>query len=95
MFKKSSPNNKITLYLCSRDLVVYNGRIDKLQGVLFLDPDYVEHRKVYGQITLTFRYVAIKLFLVNREIVADMLMGIKRNYTFCHYLMGCKIIIKL
>lgn len=56
VFKKSSPNNKLTLYLSSRDLVVSQGRIDRLQGVLLLDPEFVEQRKVYGQVTLTFRY---------------------------------------
>ncbi|XP_017771215.1 PREDICTED: arrestin homolog isoform X2 [Nicrophorus vespilloides] len=56
VFKKSSPNSKLTLYLSSRDLVVSTGKIDRLQGVLLVDPEFVEDRKVYGQITLTFRY---------------------------------------
>lgn len=55
MFKKTSPNGKLTLYLSSRDLVVSAGKIDKLQGVLLIDPEFVENRKVYGQVTLTFR----------------------------------------
>ncbi|KAK5650679.1 hypothetical protein RI129_001708 [Pyrocoelia pectoralis] len=55
-FQKSSPNNKLTLYLSSRDLVVSAGRIDRLQGVLLVDPDFVDQRKVFGQVTLTFRY---------------------------------------
>ncbi|CAH0559664.1 unnamed protein product [Brassicogethes aeneus] len=56
VFKKSSPNNKLTLYLSSRDLVVSQGRIDRLQGVLLVDPEFLENKKVYGQVTLTFRY---------------------------------------
>ncbi|XP_031331600.1 arrestin, lateral eye-like [Photinus pyralis] len=56
VFKKTSPNNKLTLYLSSRDLVVSAGRIDRLQGVLLVDPDFVNQRKVFGQVTLTFRY---------------------------------------
>ncbi|GJQ72590.1 hypothetical protein Trydic_g1255 [Trypoxylus dichotomus] len=56
VFKKSSPNNKLTLYLSSRDLVVSSGKIDRVQGVLLIDPEFVEQRKVYGQVTLTFRY---------------------------------------
>ncbi|KAL1490953.1 hypothetical protein ABEB36_011621 [Hypothenemus hampei] len=56
VFKKSSPNSKLTLYLSSRDLVVSNGKIDRLTGVLLVDPDFVDNRKVYGQITLNFRY---------------------------------------
>nr|XP_022900027.1 phosrestin-2-like [Onthophagus taurus] len=56
VFKKTSPNNKLTLYLSSRDLVVSSGKVDKLHGVLLIDPDFVQERKIYGQITLTFRY---------------------------------------
>ncbi|PSN49980.1 Phosrestin-1 [Blattella germanica] len=56
VFKKSAPNNKLTLYLSSRDLIISETKIDKLQGVLLVDPDYLQERKVYGQVTLTFRY---------------------------------------
>nr|CAD7567954.1 unnamed protein product [Timema californicum] len=56
VFKKSAPNNKLTLYLASRDLVISEKKIDKLQGVLLVDPDYLQDRKVFGQVTLTFRY---------------------------------------
>ncbi|KPI95438.1 PREDICTED: arrestin homolog [Papilio xuthus] len=56
VFKKSSPNNKLTLYLASRDLVVENGYIDKIQGVLHVEPECLENKKLFGQVTLTFRY---------------------------------------
>lgn len=57
VFKKSSPNNKLTLYLSSRDLIVENGIIDKIQGVLHVDPEQLENKKLFGQVTLTFRLV--------------------------------------
>ncbi|KAF7274791.1 hypothetical protein GWI33_012539, partial [Rhynchophorus ferrugineus] len=44
------------MYLATRDLVVSQGRIDRLTGVLLIDPEFIDNRKVYGQITLTFRY---------------------------------------
>nr|XP_034841206.1 arrestin homolog [Maniola hyperantus] len=56
VFKKSSPNNKLTLYLASRDLVVEDGCIDKIQGVLHVDAESLENKKLFGQVTLTFRY---------------------------------------
>ncbi|CAG9856235.1 unnamed protein product [Phyllotreta striolata] len=56
VFKKVSPNQKLTLYLSSRDLVVSPEGIDRITGVLLVDPEFVEERKVYGQVTLTFRY---------------------------------------
>lgn len=46
VYKKSSPNNKLTLYLASRDLIVSEGKIDKLQGVLLVDPDYLQEKRV-------------------------------------------------
>ena len=46
VFKKSAPNNKLTLYLSSRDLFVSLDKIDRLQGVLLVDPDYLQDRKV-------------------------------------------------
>ena len=46
VFKKSAPNSKLTLYLSSRDLVISDNKIDKLQGVLLVDPDYLQERKV-------------------------------------------------
>ncbi|GLH11461.1 Phosrestin-1 [Gryllus bimaculatus] len=54
VFKKSSPNNKLTLYLSSRDLVVSGDRIDKLQGVLLVDPDYLQDRKFLTTTSSTF-----------------------------------------
>ncbi|RLU26039.1 hypothetical protein DMN91_002202 [Ooceraea biroi] len=56
VYKKSSPNNKLTLYLASRDLIVSEAKIDKLQGVLLVEPEYLQEKRVYGQVTLTFRY---------------------------------------
>ncbi|XP_047362068.1 phosrestin-2-like isoform X1 [Vespa velutina] len=56
VYKKSSPNSKLTLYLASRDLIVNDAKIDKLQGVLLVDPEYLQQKRVFGQITLTFRY---------------------------------------
>ncbi|KAK6620735.1 hypothetical protein RUM43_011030 [Polyplax serrata] len=56
VFKKSSPNNKLTIYLNSRDLFSAECTIDRLYGVVYVDPAYLEDKKVYGQITLTFRY---------------------------------------
>lgn len=47
VYKKSSPNNKLTLYLASRDIIVSEAKTDnKLLGVLLVDPDYVRDKKV-------------------------------------------------
>ncbi|XP_011168606.1 arrestin homolog isoform X2 [Solenopsis invicta] len=76
VYKKSSPNNKLTLYLASRDIIVGEGKNDnKLLGVLLVDPEYVREKKVFGQVTLTFRY--------GRE--DEEVMGLK----FCNEAMMC------
>ncbi|XP_031769898.2 arrestin homolog isoform X2 [Galleria mellonella] len=57
VFRKSSPNAKLTMYLASRDLIVENGVIDRIQGVIQVEPDaLLDNKKLYGQVTLTFRY---------------------------------------
>ncbi|CAB0013484.1 unnamed protein product, partial [Nesidiocoris tenuis] len=45
VYKKSSPNNKLTLYLSTRDLVMTNKSNDWIQGVILADPEYVKNRK--------------------------------------------------
>ncbi|CAG5095421.1 Similar to Arr2: Phosrestin-1 (Drosophila melanogaster) [Cotesia congregata] len=55
-FRKESRNEKLILYLINRDLIVNNGKIDKLFGVIKADPEYIKNKRVYGQVTLTFRY---------------------------------------
>ncbi|XP_011874089.1 PREDICTED: phosrestin-2-like isoform X2 [Vollenhovia emeryi] len=76
VYKKPSPNNKLTLYLTSREIIVSEAKNDnKLLGVFVVDPDYVHEKKVFGQIMLTFRY--------GRE--DEEVMGLK----FCNEAMMC------
>nr|CAC36938.1 arrestin [Libelloides macaronius] len=58
VFKKSSPNGKITIYLGKRDFVDHVSGVEPVDGVLLLDDDYInqKERKVFGQIVCSFRY---------------------------------------
>lgn len=56
VFKKSSPNGKITTYLGKRDYIDYNSDIEPIDGVILIDPEYVKERKVYAHILAAFRY---------------------------------------
>lgn len=56
IYKKTSPNALVTLYLGTRDIVSRRGVIDPLRGVLFVDPKYVLGHRLFCQLTLTFRY---------------------------------------
>jgi len=56
VFKKAAPNNKLTIYLGRRDFVDHVSDVDPVDGVLVLDQDYLQGRKVYGQLVCSFRY---------------------------------------
>lgn len=57
VFKKCSPNGKITLYLGKRDYIDNIAAVEPIEGIIVLDDEYVrEKRKVFGQIVCSFRY---------------------------------------
>uniref|UniRef100_T1IZ20 Arrestin C-terminal-like domain-containing protein n=1 Tax=Strigamia maritima TaxID=126957 RepID=T1IZ20_STRMM len=56
VFKKSSPNGKITVYLGKRDFVDHVTHVDPIDGVVLVDPDYLKERKVFGHVLAAFRY---------------------------------------
>lgn len=56
VFKKSSPNGKITVYLGKRDFVDHISHVDPIDGVVLIDPDYLKDRKVFGHVLAAFRY---------------------------------------
>ncbi|XP_063930858.1 arrestin homolog [Zophobas morio] len=55
VFKKQSPNAKLTLYLGKRDFVDHISGVEPIDGVVCIDPDYRD-RKVFGQVICSFRY---------------------------------------
>ncbi|KAL5004556.1 hypothetical protein ScPMuIL_018012 [Solemya velum] len=56
VFKKSSPNGKITAYLGKRDFIDHLTHIDPIDGVVLVDPDYLKDRKVFAHVLAAFRY---------------------------------------
>ncbi|XP_015379651.1 PREDICTED: arrestin homolog [Diuraphis noxia] len=58
VFRKTAQNNKLCLYLGNRDVVVSNNSSTKIHGIVLVEPDLLRDtkKKVFGQITLTFRY---------------------------------------
>lgn len=67
VFKKTSPNGKLTVYLGKRDFIDHLDYIDPIDGVVVIESDYLKNRKVYGQVITTYRY--------GRE--EDEVMGVK------------------
>uniref|UniRef100_A0AAQ4QRD0 Arrestin C-terminal-like domain-containing protein n=1 Tax=Gasterosteus aculeatus aculeatus TaxID=481459 RepID=A0AAQ4QRD0_GASAC len=56
VFKKSSPNCKLTVYLGKRDFVDHLDQVDPVDGVLLVDHEYLKDRKVFVTLTCAFRY---------------------------------------
>lgn len=55
VFKKTSPNGKLTVYLGKRDFIDHCDYIDPVDGVIVLDEEYLRGRKVFGQVSLYFQ----------------------------------------
>lgn len=67
VFKKTTPNGKMTVYLGKRDFIDHLDYCDPIDGVVVIEDNYLKGRKVFGQLTATYRY--------GRE--EDEVMGVK------------------
>ncbi|XP_022339639.1 beta-arrestin-1-like isoform X1 [Crassostrea virginica] len=56
VFKKTSPNGKITTYLGKRDFIDHLTHTDPIDGIVLIDPDYLQGRKVFAHVLAAFRY---------------------------------------
>ncbi|XP_030648086.1 arrestin 3a, retinal (X-arrestin) [Chanos chanos] len=56
VFKKTSGNGQMTLYLGKRDYVDHVDSVDTVEGVLKIDPADLGDRKVWIQLACAFRY---------------------------------------
>ncbi|CAG9813978.1 unnamed protein product [Phaedon cochleariae] len=55
VFKKQSPNGKLTMYLGKRDFVDHISGVEPIDGVVVIDNEYKD-RKIFGQVVCSFRY---------------------------------------
>lgn len=67
VFKKTTPNGKVTFYLGRRDFIDHLDYCDPIDGVVVVDKEYLKGRKVFGELVTTYRY--------GRE--EDEVMGVK------------------
>lgn len=56
VFKKCSPNGKLTLYMGKRDFVDHISYVEPIDGIVVVDEEYVRDRRVFAQVVCTFRY---------------------------------------
>ncbi|XP_063596183.1 arrestin homolog [Penaeus indicus] len=56
VFKKTSPNGKVTAYLSRRDFVDHVTHTSPVDGVVVVDHDYLRGRRVFARVAVTYRY---------------------------------------
>lgn len=81
VFKKTSPNGKITTYLGKRDFVDHIDHIDPIDGVVLVDPEYVKDgRKVYAHVLAAFRYGREDLDVLGLTFRKDLFLATAQVY---------------
>ncbi|XP_033208503.1 beta-arrestin-1 isoform X4 [Belonocnema kinseyi] len=80
VFKKSSPNGKITVYIGKRDFVDHITHVDPIDGVVLIDPDYVKDRKVYGHVLAMFKYGREDLDVLGLSFKKDLYVAVDQIY---------------
>lgn len=50
VFKKTTPNGKVTVYLGKRDFVDHLDFCDPVDGIIVVDNEYLKGRKIYSQV---------------------------------------------
>ncbi|CAK9299317.1 unnamed protein product [Gordionus sp. m RMFG-2023] len=81
VFKKSSPNNKITAYLGKRDFVDHLTHTDPVDGVILIDPEYITGNcKVWASILAAFRYGREDLDVLGLTFRKDLYLAVAQVY---------------
>ncbi|KAL0268968.1 UNVERIFIED_CONTAM: hypothetical protein PYX00_010728 [Menopon gallinae] len=81
VFKKSSPNGKLTVYLGKRDFVDHITHVDPIDGVVLIDQEYVkDKRKVFGHVLAAFRYGREDLDVLGLTFRKDLYLAAEQIY---------------
>ncbi|XP_075429699.1 arrestin-C isoform X1 [Ascaphus truei] len=56
VFKKTSPDGKLSIYLAKRDFVDHVEFVEPVDGVILIAPEYQKDKKVFVTLTCAFRY---------------------------------------
>ncbi|KAK9503173.1 hypothetical protein O3M35_011798 [Rhynocoris fuscipes] len=56
VFKKTTPNGKVTVYLGKRDFIDRLDSCDPIDGVIVVDNDYLKGRKIFGTVQTIYRF---------------------------------------
>uniref|UniRef100_A0A8C0WFF5 Arrestin-C n=1 Tax=Castor canadensis TaxID=51338 RepID=A0A8C0WFF5_CASCN len=56
VFKKTSSNGKLSIYLGKRDFMDHVDTVEPIDGVVLVNPDYLKGQKLFVVLTCAFRY---------------------------------------
>ncbi|XP_045115157.1 arrestin homolog [Portunus trituberculatus] len=56
VYRKSAPNGKLSVYVGRRDYTDHLTHVDPIDGMVWLERDYVKERRVFAQVVMTYRY---------------------------------------
>ncbi|KAM9733833.1 beta-arrestin-1 [Menidia menidia] len=80
VFKKASPNGKLTVYLGRRDFVDQVDLVEPVDGVVLIDPEYLKERKVFVTLTCAFRYGREDLDVLGLTFRKDLFVASEQAY---------------
>ncbi|KAH9286325.1 putative beta-arrestin [Echinococcus granulosus] len=80
VFKKSSPNGKITAYLSKRDFLDHLNYVDPIEGVVLVDESYVKNRRVFVHVLAAFRYGREDLDVLGLSFRKDLFLASAQLY---------------
>ena len=80
VFKKTSPNGRITVYVGQRDFLDTGDVVEAVEGVVLVDPAYLnkegDQKKVFCQLEGTFRYGKEELEVIGINFEKTLFNGI-------------------
>ncbi|KAM3184839.1 hypothetical protein ACTXT7_007562 [Hymenolepis weldensis] len=80
VFKKSSPNGKLTAYLSKRDFLDHLTHVDPIEGVVLVDESYVKNRRVFVHVLAAFRYGREDLDVLGLSFRKDLFLASAQIY---------------
>lgn len=81
IFKKSSLNGRVTVFLGKRDFLDYLTHVDPIDGVVLVDPECVkDSKKIYVQVLGAFRYGREDLDIIGLSFRKDLFSATIQAY---------------
>uniref|UniRef100_A0A0V0J5Z7 Arrestin C-terminal-like domain-containing protein n=1 Tax=Schistocephalus solidus TaxID=70667 RepID=A0A0V0J5Z7_SCHSO len=80
VFKKSSPNSKLTAYLSKRDFIDHLSHVDPIEGVVLIDESFVKNRRVFVHVLAAFRYGREDLDVLGLSFRKDLFLASAQIY---------------